>query len=590
MSSLPWSSTAQATANVASLNNNKDNNKNALAKECRVVMAPSTLPDSGWGLFTLVDQPRGSPVVPGDVVIHVTDLNRTHADGMTLWLHDYLWNSDETGGFYEGQESVLAVLPGIGMLANGLNGNQHNVLPFVPTVDEGGLTRLESPGAGAITHYHNYTFFVQRSVLEAGAEILVHYGDGWFRERKERLILQQEQQDRHLQQQKQQQQEEEVSISKDGKRIISTKQSQNQSQARTASASTTTTSFQDVVAPLHRPVEWLRQHGHCVDHLRAGRSRLPHAGRGAFATRDLPAGSIVSPVPVLTLPKRETLDIVRERQDGTIVSTKQLLLNYCYGHENSSLLLFPYAPLVNLINHGPVPNVKLQWSSASLIGDWSNRPLSEVKQLRRSGLLLELVATRDIQQGDEIYLDYGKTWFAAWRKHVQTWQPPPDAERYAPAYVHDDVVRSLRLEAELRDHPYPDNIFTSCFYRYSDNQLRAEAPTGKNPSSTAAAAVTTFRWNMTRGIFELRNLRPCQIIQRQHDPKQGTLFTVRILNRFGLEARERLPKGAVHIVTHVPRRAVRFSDKIYTTDQHLEQAFRHEIGWDDFPEQWKDLA
>jgi len=480
----------------------------------------------------------------------------------------------------------LAVLPGVGMLANGLNGNQHNVLPFVPTVDEGGLTRLESPGAGAISHYHNYTFFVQRSVLEAGAEILVHYGDGWFRERKERLILQQQQEEQDRQQQKQRE-ENEVAISKDGKRITATTpqpQPPNQPLARI-----TTTSFQDVVAPLRRPVEWLRQHGHCVDHLRAGRSRLPHAGRGAFATRDLPAGSIVSPVPVLTLPKRETLDIVRERQDGTIVQTKQLLLNYCYGHQNSSLLLFPYAPLVNLINHGPVPNVKLQWSSASLIGDWSNRPLSEVKQLRRSGLLLELVTTRDINQGDEIYLDYGKTWFDAWRQHVQTWQPPPDAERYAPAYVHDDVVRSLRLEAELREHPYPDNIFTSCFYRYSDHQPRAEASQGKHPSA-AAAAVTTFRWNMTRGIFELRNLRPCQILQRQHDPKQGTLFTVRILNRFGLEARERLPKGAVHIVTHVPRRAVRFSDKIYTTDQHLEHAFRHEIEWDDFPEQWKDLA
>lgn len=95
---------------------------------------------------------------------------------------------------------------------------------------------------------------------------------------------------------------------------------------------------------------------------------------------------------------------------------------------------------------------------------------------------------------------------------------------------------------------------------------------------------------MTRGLFELHNLRPCNILQRQHSKsKKGTTFTVQIRNRNGLNEVERLPKGAVHIVTHVPRHAIRFSDRIYSTDQHLENAFRHAIHFADFPEQWLDL-
>ena len=49
-----------------------------------------------------------------------------------------------------------------------------------------------------------------------------------------------------------------------------------------------------------------------------------------------------------------------------------------------------------------------------------------------------------------------------------------------------------------------------------------------------------------------------------------------------------LPKR--HIVSKVPRPAIRFTDKMYTTDQHLQQAFRHWIGMPDeiFPQAWRD--
>jgi len=521
-----------------------DDESPPVSADCQLVMAPSSLESeyAGWGVFTLIDRPqRGKPLLFGDVVVHITDPNVTFAPAMHRLVHDYLWSPEETGGYYEGLK-VLAAIPGIGMLANGRMGAQHNVIPFVPTVDEGGLTRTKSPGSGAITHYHNQSFYVFRP-MKAGDEVYINYGPNWFQERRDRQKL----------------------ITVEPRR-----------QARS--------------------LQWLRHHGRCLDNIRPGRSLNKDAGRGAFAARALPAGSIVAPVPVLAITDRRALDIVREKEDGTTVPLKQLLLNYCLGHKDSSVLLYPYGPGVNLINHGggKLANVRLRWSKFEPNPIQRNVSLLDLYQwqlphsVQAPKFLMELVALRDIQPKEELLLDYGADWVAAWMQHLQSWNPDDDKDRepYVPSYVMEDAVKALRLEHELEKVPYADNVFTSCFYRYSDNAAAA-----LNLNQRTHSAVTTFEWKQTRGIFEMTHLRPCKILQRQRDAKGKLMYTVQIQNRFGLAPVERLPPKAVHIVTNVPRHAVRFSDKIYTTDQHLEYAFRHEIGVPDelFPDAWKDL-
>jgi len=266
----------------------------------------------------------------------------------------------------------------------------------------------------------------------------------------------------------------------------------------------------------------------------------------------------------------------------------------------------------SLVNHGSGTraNVRLQWSNSKELygggGDvvgggvdphwFENVSVPELLASRlrpdRAGLLLELVAVRPIRAGEEVLLDYGDEWSRALAQHVGDWEPVPGAQGYAPSYVFNDVIKVLRTERELKDHPYPDNIFTSCYYRYSDNKDEAEKQSDNE-------GVTAFRWRPTRGIFEPRNLRPCVVLRRQDNADDGTsttaatttTYTVRIRNRHGLSDEQRLPKGAMHIVTHVPRHAICFSDKSYTTDQHLANAFRKEIGIPDniFPAKWKDL-
>jgi hypothetical protein len=466
-------------------------------------MAPSDL--SGWGLFALQDLPQANvPFVlgQGDVVIAVSDPHPAHIGGMNLLLRDYLWESGETGQQYEGQ-TVYSVLPSIGMLANG-HSRHFNFLPErEPTVGDCGVTRDAHPGAGAISPHYNLSFYLQRPI-PAGTELLVNYGQPWFRERN-------------------------ISL--------------------------------DDPPPILKHTDWLLDCGYCVDNIRPGISPM---GRGALSSRFLPKGSIVAPVPVLPL-TRDSLKRVRQYVSGELLETEQLLLNYCLGHSKSSLLLYPYAPFINLINHsGESPNAKWQWVSHQFL-EWS---IESILKMSESGLLLELVALNDIQDGEEIFVHYGTDWQHVWDTHVQHWTP--FSKKYIPSYNYSLDV--LRTDTELKQDPYPDNIFTSCFYRYRVSEHSGER-------------VTVDRWKESKDVWEMTNLRPCAVLDREDDQ----LYTVQIHNRFGLKPEERLGRGKVHVVTHIPRHAIRFSDKLYTTDPHLEHVFRHEIGLSVFPSLWMDL-
>jgi hypothetical protein len=184
--------------------------------------------------------------------------------------------------------------------------------------------------------------------------------------------------------------------------------------------------------------EQLFQEGICMDNLHYETSSHGY-GRGGFASRFLQKGSIVVPVPVLPLPRKElrylrnnewkkvnayrqTLregsdepsqmseDEIQEMLPPNMVWRQQLLLNYCFGHKNSSLLLFPYGH-VNYVNHapshnsanveysnGPVANVRLQWSEKLIQNEEAEgtdpRSLSPSQLMERyspEGLVLELI-------------------------------------------------------------------------------------------------------------------------------------------------------------------------------------------------------
>jgi len=50
-----------------------------------------------------------------------------------------------------------------------------------------------------------------------------------------------------------------------------------------------------------RSKEWLKENGACIDNIMPAKSRIIQAGRGAFATRKIKKGDVISPVPVVQI-------------------------------------------------------------------------------------------------------------------------------------------------------------------------------------------------------------------------------------------------------------------------------------------------
>lgn len=465
--------------------------------QCGLVMANSTLSNSGWGMFPLVPLEPGQPVSFGDPVVQVPDIPKVAADSLSHILHNYMWTGDVTGGIHEGRV-VYTLLPGVGSLANG-HPQQHNMVPQNGAqIDTAGVSRKISPGAGAFTAYHNFHFHASTSIA-AGQELLVNYGAGWSDK-----------------------------ISHD-----------------------------DLSGKTTRSVESLRQNGICLDHIQPGVSKILHAGRGAFATRDLPVGTVVAPVPLIPIARQDAMNTLHG-------AGKQMLLNYCFGHEESSLLFVPYAPVVNLVNHARTPNVKMQWSKSSL---HLGKELVEGPLINLNGLLLELVAIDSIEQGEEIVVDYGEAWQAAWNAHVRNFVPPKDVDyEYASQYK----VNKLRTSIELVKDPYPSNLRPTCYYQPATPQPPASTePVQWNPNTPKTYA----------------NLYPCHIVERNDD---DNTYTAVMANQEWALKQTQLPPN--YVVQSIPRHAIVMSDKHGSSDQHLADAFRHYIAIPDeiFPRAWRN--
>jgi hypothetical protein len=98
-----------------------------------------------------------------------------------------------------------------------------------------------------------------------------------------------------------------------------------------------------------RSIEWLEENGKCIDHIYPGQSTIDGAGHGAFAKRDLLKGTIISGSPLLHVPFNNAfmpMYRIHTHEETVYVDTRevvsqQLILNYCFGHSETPLLLCP---------------------------------------------------------------------------------------------------------------------------------------------------------------------------------------------------------------------------------------------------------
>ena len=158
-----------------------------------------------------------------------------------------------------------------------------------------------------------------------------------------------------------------------------------------------------------RSVEWIVENGFCLENLIPGKSTIPQAGQGAIAKFPLHKNERIVPAPLLQIVDRDVLFTFDH--NGQRAGT-QLLMNYCFGHRESSVLLCPDTNAI-LINHCSTrtkecnpsgPNAEIRWATDWEKDNekWLQMSVKDLGEQTGRGLAFDIIATRDIQPGEEV--------------------------------------------------------------------------------------------------------------------------------------------------------------------------------------------
>lgn len=280
------------------------------AQECGYYIAPSSIPGAGLGLYAASAHPKGDTIGFPDINIPLVNKKRSV-------LENYEWDASSMASTFEGHV-VSNIAPGFGMLANG-HYELDNVALGLPQWDDAGLHRSASPSAGSFTLMHNMSAEATADI-PAGAEIFLNYGRAYFQDRPEyrgKVFSAAEFAfadrlnsnlasfaEKHLSEMTSQVEAKTMKLVRSMLSTIpdlveSTKLVPHSLEEvmRVAEVGTARNQFPDSI----RTLEWLKEHGSCADNLRAGMSSKPERGRGAFATRQIRKGDLITASPLLHL-------------------------------------------------------------------------------------------------------------------------------------------------------------------------------------------------------------------------------------------------------------------------------------------------
>jgi hypothetical protein len=365
--------------------------------------------------------------------------------------------------------------------------------------------------------------------------------------------------------------------------------------------------------------------GFCLDTITAQPSTIPEAGQGAFANRKFPTGSIVSVSPMVTIsngpaamevpltkssntPPRPD-DNVGDDEDRYVPDTRdsnatqQLLTNYCFGHAKSDLMLCPTTQAA-LMNHadassssvassskGKVPNVAVRWSSINTDEDphydFTLEPLESIIHINHTDLssfktrvIMEYVAIRPIEPGEELLLDYTREWNDALTSHLEhghSSSANADPDRLSAQQVNE-MGRAIAPSVDVRSQ----HLAYLCEIYPNVKVLSGSTAGWEDLSSNSAIDrktwPTVFRqWYKHN---DAASIYPCNVVKvdearNMYDVEM--LLKPLLLGEVGRKFRD------------VPGHRIQYTDPLYHSDMHLEWAFRQHIPVPDsiFPLRWR---
>lgn len=550
--------------------------------ECGVYMAPSTIGVANMGIYTGQALPEGAVVNYPDIAIPLLFRDwgdhGPNPDG-TLWDR-YIWDHGVAGtepktDVLQREDTSAVFVPGVGCTINSRLELNNIVSTHGSIYDTAGLHRSRDPGAGAFTPYHSSQTTISRPV-RAGAELFAEYGDTWIPEIPGAIITfddNMDDADEFLNEFSEW--VEEAALPEDVAEGLwnltkefpvpsfvlgALPQASWKAVKTELEVKTEESTVRHFIREIgHHSVEWLQEHGKCQDHLKPGRSTITQAGRGAFAARPLKKGTVVGYAPLIHIGKSREILEVKYQTGLENYTIEDMIINYSFGHPNSTVLLTPYGAVVNYINHHRErANVRVQWPAKELVAhkpDWLNKDLEFLSNVHEKiGLSFDYVALRDIEEGEEVFMDYGDDWIAAWEAHVANWKPVANAQ----FYVHSSEWNEpgLRTLEEVSYHPYPPNLLTLCreSYRRDGNRF---------------VYTTPLRLHTTR--------HHCDVLERSATAPY--MYTVKL---YSADSNDSV------IIEEVTDEGVELVDKLKTADWHMPNGFRHPIGIPDdiMPSLW----
>lgn len=592
-------------------------------RECTLYLAESSIPNAGLGMYTTVPYDSYQQIGHSELGIMMHDLRYHYPEARAskdLYMN-YVWGADALayGGFEA--DKGAAMIPGLGMMINdhpGLNNVISDTKLSIAmywkdgddsfSVEASNHDTKDDLGRGASSSHSGLKFRATKRV-EAGEELFISYGSGYF-ESRDKSVPQKE----HYKEAFNTLTQFMTKAKSDGldsnsiefqqrydKRIFKADWLKERPKLKAALPENAsdipivmkigTAAFS--VLNKKRSVSWIKENGVCIDNnMIDGATTIPQANRGAFATRSMKKGAKIMTTPVITftlqqLTLREAI-LGPDWNDYFVHAGYQQILNYCYGHKDSTLLFFPAVSTVNFVNHGnkKMANAEVRWSTSSHHrADWLNVPLDEMKTELNSGLFFDIVSTKDIKRGDEILLYYGEDWEASWDLHIGNFGDKnnftemvgvPTAQYFNQKEEHS----VLRTVFEQETNPYPDHLMTTCFFvppESCESQLE-----------TSTGVKCEVRSNYT-GLGRIQS-KVCDILSRHSIEGDVHWYTANVT----LTNNNRVDQNReteYYLVDYLPRDAIRFVHKPYTKDQYRKGAFRRPIGIGEnmMPEQWMDL-
>ena len=286
---------------------------------------------------------------------------------------------------------------------------------------------------------------------------------------------------------------------------------------------------------------------------------------GAFAKRDLPKGTTITGTPLLVFPDERWFDMYNYRDcpDGNTARDttdgpygKQLLLNYCFGHPESSMVLCPLGSGINYINHNQTKaNVKVQWARHGDLGHgdfFLEKDPTDITDYS-TRVAFDYIATSDIAEGEELFLDYGDLWEEEFQKLGRDWQTfdRSHLDSYISATQYNEMYPTdpLYTTEELQEYnPHPDNLHLRCHHALDDYRNEAGVFAYEGEASDLAENWRTWSGDGTGYA--------CEVLLRVDE---GASYIVRykIPNDEGGE-------DDIRTISNVPREAIKFFDDPYS--------------------------